>query len=69
MIEMNKDTLQKIKALLSERMALDIDVQLDVSVKIFSRIDSGGANNLRSTTGCGSKVSCGSDESRKTLYP
>lgn len=30
MMEMNRDTMQKIKTLLGERMALDIDVQLDV---------------------------------------
>lgn len=32
MIEINRDTMQKIKKLLEDRLALDVDVKMDVRV-------------------------------------
>lgn len=35
MMEINKDTMQKIKQILEDRLALDIDVKLDVRFSEF----------------------------------
>jgi hypothetical protein len=56
MMEINKDTMQKIKQILEDRLALDIDVKLDVSFRrnILLKVFRFHENILTTTLFCSS---------------